>query len=426
MLIICPNCKKRFEVDPSKLGEALKLRCSSCRAVFKLVKKSAPAPTPAPEPPQAAPPRPEAPVSPAVEVPVQAPPPQPSAQAAPGAGRRLKVVVANESAPFCEAVRKVLAEEPFEVESCNDGKVALETVERIIPDVLLLDVALPTMFGFEVCERVRQNPALAKVKIVLIASIYDKTRYKRSPNSLYGADDYIEKHHIPDSLVPMVYRLASGTLPAAPMPTESDLAEQEETRSRLRQAEVRETTEESSSPATVAAAHAEPPQEFVNLNQSRTQVQAASPAAPALAPAAEPDPFESAAFDEPAPAAAEPFAGLSASSDSVAFQEVDPFAELARELAAPPAPPAPPQLSEAEVKAKRLARIIVSDIVLYNQAKVEQGVRENTFYELLADDIKEGERLYRQRVSEQVRASTSFLKDAFEDLIAKKRAELRI
>jgi hypothetical protein len=88
--------------------------------------------------------------------------------------------------------------------------------------------------------------------------------------------------------------------------------------------------------------------------------------------------------------------------------------------------PQAPQLSEVESKARRLARIIVSDIVLYNQAKVEQGVREGNFYSLLADDIREGERLYQQRVAPEVREKTSFLKDAFEDLFAKKRAEMRI
>src|SRR6266567_1011790 len=184
MLIVCPNCKKRFDIQPASADEPQRLRCSSCRAVFRLVRKG---------------------------------------QAKPLPSGRIQVVVANESVAFCQAVEKVLAPEPFELFICNDGKVALETVERIRPALLMLDVALPTMFGFEVCERVRQNPELSGVKIVLIASIYDKTRYKRSPNSLYGADDYIEKHHIPDSLVPMIYRLVSGGEQVVTSPTVSEL-----------------------------------------------------------------------------------------------------------------------------------------------------------------------------------------------------------
>ena len=194
------------------------------------------------------------------------------------------------------------------------------------------------MFGFEVCERVRQNPALSGVKIVLIASIYDKTRYKRSPNSLYGADDYLEKHHIPDSLIPMIHRLVSGSAPPPTAPSSGELALQEKSRSEIRQAEL-----------------------------SQTQVEK----------------------------------------------------EVRRD-------PRPTELTEAQQKARRLARIIVSDISLYSQAKVEQGVRDGNFYALLADDIREGELLYRQRVSESVRETSSYLTDAFEDLIAKKRLELSV
>jgi CheY-like chemotaxis protein len=305
MLIDCPNCKKTFDLQVAGTEAARKFRCSNCRAVFRVVRKGA------------------------------------------GRQKRLTVVIANESDAFCLTVQKVLCHEPFEVFTCSDGRVALETVERVKPDLLLLDVALPTMLGFEVCERVRQNPALSGTKIVLIASVYDKTRYKRSPVSLYGADDYIEKHHIPDALIPMIHRLASGRAPLAGKPSASQLAAQLESRSEIRRVELSETW--SSEPATAG----EPPA-------------AASPGRPA----AEPD--------------------------------------------------------EAAAKARRLARIIVSDIALYNQQKVEQGVREGNLRELLADDIREGELLYSQRVSPQLRESTAFLAEAFEELVTKKRAELRI
>ena len=356
MLIVCPNCKKRFDVALKSSDETKKLRCSACKAVFKVVRKGEPSPAPR--------------------------------------GGKLKVVVANESAAFCKAVEKVLAAEPFELHLCTDGKEALETVQRVTPDVLLLDVALPTMFGFEVCERVRQDPALAGLKIVLIASIYDKTRYKRSPNSLYGADDYIEKHHIPDSLVPMIHRLTSGDVPPVVRPTETELAAQEETRSEIRRCEVEETS---------VVPEAAPP--------APEPVPPASPEAPAAAqiPAAE------ASLTAEVPEAEEEVPAAAAAA--VAFETPAPATD---------APAVVEQLSDEQVKAKRLARIIVSDIVLYNQGKVEQGVREGSFYELLADDIREGEYLYQQRVSQQVRDTTTFLKDAFEELMAKKRAELNL
>lgn len=324
MLIVCPTCRTKFTFDDQKVGaDGVKLRCSKCRTIFRVVRRTPAAPAAAPE---------------------TAPP-------APAAITRIKVVVANESSSFCSAVEKVLATEPFDVYTFNDGKSALAAIEQLKPDVVLLDVALPLMYGFEVCESVRKNPEIASVKLILIASIYDKTRYKRSPNSFYGADDYIEKHHIPDSLATMIYRLVSGQKPVEG-PTGKDSSAEEVVRS--------------------AAAP---------LSQSEMAAQQAV-------------------------------------RDELKKDEE-------QETLARPAPSSP-ELSEAHKKAKRLARIIVSDVILYNQGKVEEGIRNGTFFELLADDIREGRALYERRVAQEIRETTSYLEDGFEELIAKKRAELAL
>ncbi len=321
MQIVCPGCKTRFSFDEKKVGaEGIKLRCSKCQAIFKVVRRGA--------------------------APAAAPPPQVPVGHVPVA----RVVVANESAAFCAAVRKVLASEPFAVHTFNDGREAMAAIERLKPEVVLLDVALPSMYGFEVCEAVRKNPELVGVKLILIASIYDKTRYKRSPQSLYGADDYIEKHHIPDALAPMIYRLVSGQKPVN-SPAAAPAAEEEA------KAQPQQLT----------------PQELCDQEAARQELRRDE---------------EDGTRSIPSPAVEEP--------------------------------------SEAHVKARRLARIIVSDIVLYNQAKVEEGVRNGTFYELLADDIAEGRRLYEQRVPAEVKSDTSYLNDAFEDLICRKRQELSL
>lgn len=327
MLIVCPSCRTKFSFDDKKVGaDGVKLRCSKCHAIFRVIRKAPLAGAPA-EPP----------------VPTSPPP----AQGSP----KLRVVVANESAAFCGAVEKVLAPEPFEVFTFNDGKTAFAAIEDLKPEVVLLDVALPSMYGFEICEAVRKNPALAAVKLILLASIYDKTRYKRAPRSLYGADGYIEKHHIPDSLVGMIYNLVSDQKPVKENGRKEPPAEEEG-----------QTAPEWLSKGEIAA------QEAVREELKKDEEEETS----AL--------------------------GV----------------------------PSPPELPEAHVKARRLARIIVSDIVLYNQAKVEEGVRKGSFHELLADDIKEGRALYERRVSEEVRQASSYLEDAFGELIARKKRELNL
>jgi len=88
--------------------------------------------------------------------------------------------------------------------------------------------------------------------------------------------------------------------------------------------------------------------------------------------------------------------------------------------------PQRPAVSQVHEKAKRLARLIVSDIVLYNQAKVDEGIRNNNFYEVMAHDIQEARNLYATRVPEEIRKETTYLDDAFADLVERKKRELAI
>ena len=67
---------------------------------------------------------------------------------------------------------------------------------------------IPGRAPFELCDDIAQ--AGLRTRVVLVASVYKRTRYKRRPTSLYGADDYVEQHHIHDMLAGKVVRLMSG------------------------------------------------------------------------------------------------------------------------------------------------------------------------------------------------------------------------
>jgi hypothetical protein len=81
---------------------------------------------------------------------------------------------------------------------------------------------------------------------------------------------------------------------------------------------------------------------------------------------------------------------------------------------------------DAGAKAKRLARLIVSDIFLYNRKKVEEGVRNGTFYDLLEHDVREARALYERRVPQEIRDTTTYLDDAFSELVEKTKKELNL
>jgi len=75
-------------------------------------------------------------------------------------------------------------------------------------------------------------------------------------------------------------------------------------------------------------------------------------------------------------------------------------------------------------EARRLARLILSDIIIYHQAKVERGIRENNFFELLHDEIEEGRQYYNSRVPLRVRRDTEIYTETLQQFVQMKREEL--
>src|SRR5258706_295262 len=89
---------------------------------------------------------------------------------------------------------------------------------------------------------------------------------------------------------------------------------------------------------------------------------------------------------------------------------------------APPPPPPPPSMSPEETKqhedAKRFARLVVSEIKLYNEAKVNEGRRNKDIYERLKEDIERGRQMYADRVAASVRDSTNYFYDELVRILA--------
>jgi hypothetical protein len=83
------------------------------------------------------------------------------------------------------------------------------------------------------------------------------------------------------------------------------------------------------------------------------------------------------------------------------------------------------ELSDEKVeKAKRLARTIINDIYLYNSAKLDAAIRNNNFYAVFAPELKEGKKLYDQRILPEVRLIADFYKEAIENFISARKKAL--
>jgi hypothetical protein len=75
-------------------------------------------------------------------------------------------------------------------------------------------------------------------------------------------------------------------------------------------------------------------------------------------------------------------------------------------------------------RAKRLARLIMSDIILYNQEKIAEGIKNDTLFEVLEDVLEEGRRYYDRNVDPTVAAQTDYFNLAVVDILVKGRANV--
>jgi CheY-like chemotaxis protein len=211
----------------------------------------------------------------------------------------------------------------------HDGVEAILTIQRTLPSTVIIDAALPKMYGFQICELLKRNESLRHINVVLVGAISDRNRYRRSPTELYGADAYLERPQLPDALWPILrgfgIPLAGGTRAREPVPAPTP----------------------------------EPGATFV------APVDPVAPAEPPAVPEAVPAP--------------------------------------------PPAPAADATLGAEIAKAERLARIVVSDIVLYNQEKFDAAVRADDVLAAMDSELEEGRSLFAQRIDARTRESRDFL-----------------
>jgi hypothetical protein len=77
------------------------------------------------------------------------------------------------------------------------------------------------------------------------------------------------------------------------------------------------------------------------------------------------------------------------------------------------------------VEAKRLARTILSDILLYNQAKVKEGIEKDSLFDVLTEELAEGKKYYESMVEEEIRQASNFFNEAVIDVLIKQAGKIK-
>ncbi len=101
------------------------------------------------------------------------------------------ILIVDDSPHGRETLRSLLTLPEYELATAADGREALALAEQLSPDLILLDVMMPEMNGFEVCRHLRKHPRLSEVPVILVTALDD--RESRLEGLDAGADDFVSK-----------------------------------------------------------------------------------------------------------------------------------------------------------------------------------------------------------------------------------------
>jgi DNA-binding response OmpR family regulator len=172
----CPECGLAVRVPPDaiKAGRA-KVSCPQCNYVFGVAAESL------------------------------ARGAGPAAEATAGRGQLILVVEDTEF--FRTYVSDLLEQAGFRVEAVQDGRAALEFLERGRPDLVLLDLLLPGIHGFDLCRMIKARTAPRPLPVVMMTGVYKSVQYQVEAHLKYQADDFLVKPFKPEDLIAKILRI---------------------------------------------------------------------------------------------------------------------------------------------------------------------------------------------------------------------------
>lgn len=115
---------------------------------------------------------------------------EPSAEISLQTTEKPRILVVEDNADLCVLMQQLL-QDRYAVQVCNDGKQALEQVDSFTPELIISDIMMPRMSGFELCKQIKNNPQTSHILVVLLTAM-DNQRDIKEGYSM-GADAYITK-----------------------------------------------------------------------------------------------------------------------------------------------------------------------------------------------------------------------------------------
>jgi DNA-binding response OmpR family regulator len=102
-----------------------------------------------------------------------------------------RILIADDNMQNCELLEAYLADEAYEIEMAYDGQETLSKVRDFEPDLILLDIMMPKLSGYEVCQRLRKNPETKSIPILMVTALNEIGDIEKAVQA--GADDFLTK-----------------------------------------------------------------------------------------------------------------------------------------------------------------------------------------------------------------------------------------
>ena len=124
--------------------------------------------------------------------------------------RQAKILIVDDDPVFVEATKAVLESKNYQVSAAYDGDEGLQKVQDERPDLIVLDIIMPTEDGFTVCEQLKSDPAFSEIPVLILTSFAEKkgeTSIPVSEGLALEAEDYIDKPVLPDELLSRIEKM---------------------------------------------------------------------------------------------------------------------------------------------------------------------------------------------------------------------------
>lgn len=102
-----------------------------------------------------------------------------------------RILIADDNHQNCELLDAYLSDQSYKIEMVHDGQQALDAISRAQPDLLLLDIMMPKVSGYEVCQRLKSNPQTRDIPVIMVTALTEMGDIEKAVNA--GADDFLTK-----------------------------------------------------------------------------------------------------------------------------------------------------------------------------------------------------------------------------------------